>query len=78
MTADAVLRSLHDPEEIGYEEYKLIHQQIMNALATLPEGTSALDAAIDVCNTFIDWASATKEVLEPLRVDIEAASRPEP
>jgi hypothetical protein len=76
MTVDAIVRSLHDPDEIGYEEYKLIHQQIMATLATLPEGTAALDAAIEVCNMFIDWASAAKEVLVPLRAELEAGSSP--
>ena len=65
-SADAIRCMLHDPDHIAIEEYRRIHARVLEVLEQTADADWALSAVLESCNLFIDWANATKRVLEPL------------
>ncbi len=66
MTVELIKRYLHDVDEIDVEEHRLIHKRICEVAGDHSCSLNALNAAIEACDTLIDWAEATKTVLTPL------------
>ena len=66
MTVTAIQQFLHDPDEIEVDEYRIIHKRILELIRDQADPQQALKIVLETCDTFIDWAEATKMVLEPL------------